>query len=97
MSEKKLYYRYLSDVLPQKDSGKRIVLITGARQTGKTTLAKIKYPELRYINLDLIENREVLRDVSALNWHRDVGIYRGNKIKRLSDKIWAVPSWRLFV
>lgn len=73
MREKKLYYRYLSDVLPQKDSGKRIVLITGARQTGKTTLAKIKYPELRYINLDLIENREVLRDVSALNWHRDVG------------------------
>ncbi len=60
-------------MLPQKDSGKRIVLITGARQTGKTTLAKIKYPELRYINLDLIENREVLRDVSVLNWHRDVG------------------------
>ncbi|ODA43765.1 ATPase [Thermodesulfovibrio sp. N1] len=73
MSEKKLYYRFLSNILPDKNSGKRIILITGARQTGKTTLAKIKYSGLRYINLDLMENREILREISALNWHRDIG------------------------
>ncbi|WP_460181674.1 AAA family ATPase [Thermodesulfovibrio sp. TK110] len=33
----------------------------------------MKYPELRYINLDLFENREALREISALNWHRDIG------------------------
>ncbi|HRR42898.1 MAG TPA: AAA family ATPase, partial [Syntrophales bacterium] len=54
-------------------TGKRIVLLTGARQTGKTTLAKAKYPAMRYINLDAPENREAVRTVLSSFWARDVG------------------------
>lgn len=48
-------------------------MLTGARQTGKTTLAKAKYPELRYISLDAPENREVLRKLATSMWTRTVG------------------------
>lgn len=42
--------------------------MTGARQTGKTTLAKSTYPQLNYINLDAPENRELLRNISTPSW-----------------------------
>jgi predicted AAA+ superfamily ATPase len=48
-------------------------MLTGARQTGKTTLAKFKYPKLRYINLDAPENREMLRNISTPSWAISVG------------------------
>ena len=65
-------YRFLSSFLP--DSGKRgLVVLTGARQTGKTTLARSKYAQLRYINLDAPENRETLRNVPTQAWAKSVG------------------------
>lgn len=65
-------YRFLTDYLP--DSGKRtLIVLTGARQTGKTTLAKAKYPELRYVNLDAPENREALRKVPTPAWGETIG------------------------
>ena len=48
-------------------------MITGARQTGKTSLSKSIYPEMRYINLDAPENREALRGIPTSSWGRDVG------------------------
>ena len=72
MSEKIQKYRFLAGMLPKP--GKRtLVLMTGARQTGKTTLAKDKYPGLRYINLDAPENRDILKAVSSAAWGRDIG------------------------
>ncbi len=50
-----------------------IVLITGARQTGKTTLVKEKYAGLPYFNLDAIELRDQLSAVSSFLWAKDVG------------------------
>ncbi|HPM19586.1 MAG TPA: AAA family ATPase, partial [Bacteroidales bacterium] len=35
-----------------KSAAGRIVVLTGARQTGKTTLAKLAFPEMKYIALD---------------------------------------------
>jgi predicted AAA+ superfamily ATPase len=67
-----LKYRFLSQVLPSS-SRRRIVLITGARQTGKTTLARKQYSNLRYINLDAPENRELLREISSDRWSTDIG------------------------
>ena len=52
---------------------RRLVVITGARQVGKTTLVQSLYPELRYVNLDAIENREALRGVPTAAWARTVG------------------------
>jgi len=56
-----------------KSTAKRVVLLTGARQTGKTTLSKSAYPDLRYINLDAPENRDALKAISTSTWGRDVG------------------------
>ncbi|MDQ7054761.1 MAG: AAA family ATPase, partial [candidate division KSB1 bacterium] len=72
MSENLQKYRFLSRFLPGPDS-KRLVLITGARQTGKTTLARSFYRDLAYINLDAPENRERVREISSSRWHRDIG------------------------
>lgn len=65
-------YRFLTNRLPPS-STRRIVVITGARQTGKTTLSKSVYPALRYINLDAPENRDILGQVSTLAWSKTVG------------------------
>lgn len=49
------------------------MLLTGARQTGKTTLCRSAYPALRYVNLDAPENRDALSAISSHAWWRDVG------------------------
>jgi len=54
-------------------SRKCLVILTGARQTGKTTLVKAAYPDLRYVNLDAPENREAVRAIASASWARDVG------------------------
>ena len=64
--------RWLSQRLPQS-SAKRIVVITGARQTGKTTLARAMFPELRYLNLDAPENREYVRALRSMSWGKTLG------------------------
>ena len=72
MSENIQKPRVLGDLLP--GSGRRhLVLLTGARQTGKTTLALWKYPDLRYINLDAPENREVIRGMPTASWSKNIG------------------------
>ncbi len=64
--------RFLSLRLPSAQS-RRLVLITGARQTGKTTLALQKYPQLHYISLDEIEMRLQLRELPTRAWAQSVG------------------------
>lgn len=65
-------YRVLRQFMPDPQ-GHKIAILTGARQTGKTTLTKEMYPEIRYINLDSPENRETVRNIPASSWARDVG------------------------
>ena len=48
-------------------------MLTGARQTGKTTLARQLYRDLRYVNLDAIEEREAMRGLRGGSWGRAVG------------------------
>lgn len=72
MSEKMHKYRFLSQILPAATK-KGLVILTGARQTGKTTLAKLTYPGLHYINLDSPENRQTVRAVQSSFWARDIG------------------------
>lgn len=64
--------RWLLRRLPPQETH-RIVVVTGARQTGKTTLMKRAYPGLRYINLDSAENRDAVRLTAAASWGRSVG------------------------
>lgn len=72
MSDNMQINRYMWRFLPES-SKRQLVLMTGARQTGKTTLIREKYRELRYINLDAPENRETLRMVSSASWAKDIG------------------------
>jgi predicted AAA+ superfamily ATPase len=72
MNENMQKFRVLSSYLPAPNK-RRLVMLTGARQTGKTTLAKATYPELRYINLDAPENREMLRKISTPSWALTIG------------------------
>lgn len=72
MSDNIQLYRILEQRLPASDK-RRLVLLTGARQTGKTTLAKRCYAGLRYVNLDAPENRETVRSVASPFWARDIG------------------------
>jgi predicted AAA+ superfamily ATPase len=59
-------------VMPPSSTN-RLAVLTGARQTGKTTLARAKYPDLKYINLDAPENREILRNIATPSWAATVG------------------------
>lgn len=72
MSENLQKYRYMSRYLPPLDR-RTIVMLTGARQVGKTTLAKAFYPHLRYVNFDAPENREAVRSIRSADWARDIG------------------------
>ncbi|MEW6527125.1 MAG: AAA family ATPase [Spirochaetota bacterium] len=73
MSENLQYiHRSLSTILPH-DTERKLVLITGARQTGKTTLAKKAYPHLQYINFDSPEIRLRVKKIATTNWPLDIG------------------------
>ena len=72
MRSEKRRYRWLSARLPSAGK-RRLVVLTGARQTGKTTLARQVYADLRYLNLDAIEEREALRGLRSASWGRAVG------------------------
>lgn len=72
MSPEKQKFRWLSTRLPTSGR-RRLVVLTGARQTGKTTLAKRLYPRLRYLNLDSIEEREAVRALPTAAWAKTVG------------------------
>ncbi|NOY58860.1 MAG: ATP-binding protein [Calditrichaeota bacterium] len=50
-----------------------IVLLTGARQTGKTTTVRYLYPDIAYHSLDSLELREQLDRISAVGWGKTVG------------------------
>ena len=64
--------RFLAQRLPAANT-RRLVMVTGARQTGKTTLAQSAFPNLRYISLDEIETRLLLRELPTRDWAAAVG------------------------
>lgn len=72
MQTDKRVERILRDRLASAEKH-RIVIVTGARQTGKTTLLRAAYDGLRYVNLDAVENREWVRTVSTFDWANAVG------------------------
>jgi predicted AAA+ superfamily ATPase len=81
--------RILSRHLPDASSH-QLILITGARQTGKTTLVKKQYEKLPYYNLDAIEYRDQLSSISTFNWSKEVGNSVIDEIQKepgLFDKI----------
>lgn len=66
-------FRWLSKILPSDRSLRRLVLLTGPRQSGKTTLAQKVYPDLNCVNLNASENRDAVRSVSTFHWDDSIG------------------------
>lgn len=67
MWENKHIKRSVNRFLPGSEEN-ILVLLTGARQTGKTTLLRLKYSDLPYFNLDAIEYRDQLKMISSFAW-----------------------------
>jgi hypothetical protein len=89
MSEQRFRYRFLRKELP-KSSQPRIAVITGARQTGKTTLVRDAYSDLEYINLDAPENRDVLHRIPSAAWAENIGnaiIDESQKLPEIFEKV----------
>lgn len=78
--------RYLFDQIKQALTEK-IVLLTGPRQSGKTTLAKQLYDTYDYLNFDAIEDREILREKS---WDR-------KKPLIIFDELHKMKEWKRWI
>ena len=77
--------RYLEEYI-QKDLKRKIVLITGPRQAGKTTLAKMLSRNFDYFNYDYAEHRMSLLDKS---WDRSKDLVIFDELHKLKNwKSW---------
>lgn len=70
-----------------KDLQKKIVLVSGPRQVGKTTLAKSLMPEYEYFNFDNSEHRLALNERS---WDR-------RKPLVIFDELHKMREWKTFL
>lgn len=80
--------RYLEKAL-KKDLGKKILLISGPRQVGKTTLAKglCKTSDLEYLNYDYVpDRRRILRE----EWDHSASLV-------IFDELHKMKKWKQWV
>jgi len=75
--------RYLSSYIT-RDSAKKIILLSGPRQSGKTTLTKQLFDDFEYLNYDASEDREA---ILKKHWKRNVACV-------LFDELHKMPSWK---
>lgn len=78
--------RYLTAALAQ-DMDRKILLLTGPRQCGKTTLSKALHPDYQYINYDLAEHRLLLEEKS---WDRQ-------KTLIVFDELHKMDRWKAWL
>lgn len=76
--------RYLTDALT-KDLKRKMVLLAGARQCGKTTLAKSLLDESgQYLNWDIPGDRKIIRETA---WPKDASLV-------VLDEFHKAPKWK---
>jgi predicted AAA+ superfamily ATPase len=77
--------RYLTIPI-RKDLARKIVLLSGPRQAGKTTLSKMLLPDYAYLNYDNPEHRVELLELS---WSRNCDIVIFDELHKLKNwKSW---------
>jgi len=75
--------RYLTEYI-QEDLDKKIILLTGPRQTGKTTLSKMLTPNYDYFNFDNLDDRLALKKKT---WDR-------SKELVIFDELHKLKNWK---
>ncbi len=75
--------RYLTKYI-QEDLDKKIILLTGPRQTGKTTLSKMLKADYDYFNFDNLDDRLALKEKS---WDR-------SKELVIFDELHKLKNWK---
>ena len=78
--------RYLN-ILIKKDCHEKIILISGPRQTGKTTLSKALFKNYAYLNFDLDSDRDM---IFKKHWPRDVDCV-------IFDELHKMPEWKRWI
>jgi predicted AAA+ superfamily ATPase len=75
--------RYLTTAI-KEDLPQKIILLTGPRQCGKTTLSKMLETDYQYINYDLAEHRILIREKS---WDRQKALV-------IFDELHKMQNWK---
>jgi hypothetical protein len=70
-----------------RDAAKKIILLSGPRQSGKTTLAKMIDPQATYLNYDDIEDRQRIHDRS----------WNPKSSTLILDELHKMPEWKRFL
>ena len=77
--------RYLSAAIAA-DLERKIILLSGPRQSGKTTLSRMLHPDHQYVNHDLAEHRLLLREKS---WDRRKALIVLDELRKMQNwKAW---------
>jgi len=76
---KRVYQKYINEFLKKK-----IVLISGPRQSGKTTLSKMGHSEYIYLNVDNENDRKTIREMS---WDKKIKLI-------IFDELHKRPKWK---
>jgi uncharacterized protein len=71
----------------RNDLRKKIVLLTGPRQVGKTTLSRMLYPRFEYLNFDEAAHRLILKEKS---WDRKVPLI-------IFDELHKMSGWKTYL
>lgn len=75
--------RYLFNPI-KLDLGSKIILLSGPRQVGKTTLARSLAPDHQYLNWDNLDDRSI---ILGRNWKRTAPLL-------VLDEIHKMPKWK---
>ncbi|MBI2502596.1 MAG: ATP-binding protein [Candidatus Latescibacteria bacterium] len=87
-------HRILLPYLRQKIASKfgRLIALTGARQTGKTTLIRAGFPDYPYISLEDPVTRPDFAALSAAQWHHQYPVAILDEVQKLPSLIESIKA-----